>query len=142
MKHVLEIDKNNDYIALCIEEAVLFVAHLAGTIVAKRTRTRLVLEREEGDNDSVSSDGENMEEGKIEDVEKGACPVSRNQILWLGFFAFCTVLERRKAQYAKVRSVLRKKKDIQEAKLRKMSLYHDKAALNDCNSVLDSANWL
>ena len=148
MKHVFVLHKNYEYLALCIEEAILFVAHLAETIVMKKNRKRLVLERAsttEGEDDDIR-DSTRLNE-KIGDTttiqaNEGHCPVKRDQIIWLGFLAFGTAFERRNALYSRVNSILRKKKFIQEARLRKMNLYHDDSILRQYNSHLDNAQWL
>ena len=157
MKHVFVLSKNNEFLALCIEEAILFVAHLAGTIIIKKGRKRLVLEREDHieETEGAFIQGIDDTEQKAEPDEKvmarqehlngrtkdGCCPVSRDQIIWLGFLAFSTVLERHKALYARIYSIIRKKRAVQEAKLRKMNLYHETEVLNVCTTILDS-KWL
>ena len=206
MNMTFRTQSNNNYLADCISESILFVAHLASSFTKKQAKP-LMLERcdsesdGESDNDNeCSSECEdsgtnkksgnetlNLFENRCSGPQTGgrkfrngsdislskdtsminctnvrrdmssssstglrrskckvieACPVSRDQIMWLGFLAFCTVLEKRNGMYSRVRSLLRKKKDLQEAKLRKKCLYFSSAVLRECNALMDNTQWL
>ena len=70
------------------------------------------------------------------------CPVSDAQMEWLGYVAFSAVMNLRNGKYAKVKSLLRRKKDSLEAILRKQGVYHSKDPLLECDTILTTAEWM